>query len=77
MPEDFSLAILDSGYSNDTLCLEWPKHFKHHSSLRQAGKYRMLIAGSYGSHCTLEIIDFGERHKIIAFSLLPHTTHLL
>jgi hypothetical protein len=75
MPEDFSLAVSESGYSNDYLCLEWLKHFKHHRSKRQAGEYRMLIIDGYRSHCTLEFIDFCERHKIIPFCLPPHTTH--
>jgi hypothetical protein len=32
MPEDYSLAVSDSGYSNDELCLHWVKHFNLHSA---------------------------------------------
>jgi hypothetical protein len=77
MPEDFSLAVSDSGYTNDQLCLQWLKHFERESARQQVGEYRMLILDGYGSHLTLDFISFCEEHKIVPFRLPPHTTHML
>jgi hypothetical protein len=77
MPDDFSLAVSDSGYTNDELCSHWLKHSKHHSAKRQKGGYRLLIMNGYDSHCTLDFIQYCHSHKIIPFCLPPHTTHLL
>jgi transposase len=77
MPEDFSLAVSDTGYSNDELCLEWIKHFDRHTSSRQKGVYRMLIMDGYGSHVTLDFIRYCEEHKIIPFYLPPHSRRCL
>jgi hypothetical protein len=77
LPEDFGLAVSDSGYLNDDLCMQWLKHFEYHSAKRQVGEYRMLIIDGYGSHCTLDFICFCEEHKIVPFCLPSHTTHLL
>ncbi len=32
---------------------------------------------SYGSHCTLDFVQYCHSHKIITFCLPPHATHLL
>ncbi len=77
IPEDFSIAVSDTGYSNDGLLLHWWKHFERHSAKRQVGEYRMLLMDSFESHCTLDFIDFCEQHKIVPFCIPPHSTQLL
>ncbi len=77
LPANFSLAVSDSGYANDEISLHWLEHFEHHSALRQQGEYRLLIFDGYGSHLTVEFIQFCDTHKIIPFCLPPHTAHIL
>ncbi len=77
LPDDYSLAVSDSCYSIDQLWLHWLKRFDRHSATRQVGEYRMLIMDGYGSHCTVDFIDYCEKNKIIRFCLPSHTTLLL
>jgi len=77
LEDDVLLAVSESGYSNDLLCLEWLKHFERFSALRQVGVYRLLLLDGYGSHCTRDFISFCNQQNIIPFCLPPHTTHLI
>ncbi len=77
MLDDYSLAVSDSGYSNDALCFHWLKHFDTHSARSQVGEYCMLIMDGCGSHCTLDFNDYCEQHKIVSFCLPLHSTQLL
>jgi len=71
------LAVSESAYSNDLLCLEWLKHLERFSAVRQVGVYRLLLLDGFGSHCTCKFIAFCDRNKIIPFCLPPHSTHLI
>ena len=71
------LSTAETGYSNDWLSIEWLKHFDKHSSKSQKGAYRLLMMDGYGSHHTIEFIEYCNEAKIIPFGLPPHTTHLL
>ena len=71
-----SLAVSDSGYSNDVLAYEWLVHFELHSRGTLRGRYRLLIMDGYGSHLTYKFWDFARNHKIILFRLPAHSTHL-
>jgi hypothetical protein len=53
LPDNYAVSLSSSGYANNTLSLEWLKHFVHHTSKPQVGAWRLLIFDSYGSHCTL------------------------
>ncbi len=77
MPGEFTLATSDSGYTNDELSFGWLRHFERHSREGQVGEYRLLLLDGFGSHCTLEFVQFCEDHKILPFCLPPHTTHFL
>ena len=77
LEDDVLLAVSDTGYSNDTLCLEWLYHFDKFSARRMVGAYRLLLLDGHGSHCTREFISFCDEKLIIPFCLPPHTTHLL
>ncbi len=77
MPGKLTLATSDTGYANDELSFAWLRHFEHHSKEEQVGEYRLLLLDGFGSHCTLEFVQFCEDHKILPFCLPPHTTHFL
>ena len=77
LPDDYLIGTSPSGYSNDTLSIDWLKHFDNWSTKRQCGVYRLLIFDSYGSHLTKEFVDYCDERKIIPFSLPPHTSHNL
>jgi len=49
LEDDVLLAVSESGYSNDLLCLEWLKHFERFSAVRQVGVYRFLLQDGFGS----------------------------
>ena len=69
------LSTSDSGYSNDVLALQWLVHYDHFSKKTQVGAWRMLILDGYGSHLTLEFLDYATEHNIVLFRLPPHSTH--
>ena len=76
LDEDISLAVSDSGYSNDYLEYKWLVHFELHSRGTQRGVYRLLIMDGYGSHLTYKFWAFARDHKIVLFRLPAHSTHL-
>ena len=75
--EDVVLSTAETGYSNDWLSLKWLKHFDTHSIKTRKGAYRLLLMDGYGSHHTIEFIEYCNEAKIIPFGLPAHTTHLL
>lgn len=77
MGEDFLIAVSESGYSNDELCLHWIKHVEKYTRATQKGEYRLLIIDGHASHCTREFIQYCDNHKIIPLRLPSHSTHLL
>jgi hypothetical protein len=77
MPRKFTLATSDTDYANNELSFAWLRHFEQHSREGQVGEYRFLLLDSFGSHCTLDFVQFCEDHKILLFCLPPHTTHFL
>jgi len=77
IPDDYLVGLSETGYSNDELTIKWLKHFEKYSSKRQVGITWLLLLDGFGSHCTKEFIDFCDAHKIVAFCLPPHTSHLL
>ncbi len=74
---DILFAVSNSGCTNNEITLEWLHHFDQHSSMRQAGAWRLLILDGYGSHCTFEFINYCNSHRIVPFCLPPHATHLM
>ncbi len=77
MPGKFTLATSETGYANDELSFAWLQHFERHSREGQVGEYRLLLLDGFGSHCTLDFVQFCEDHKILPFCLPPHTTYFL
>ena len=77
MPDDYLIGISELGYINDTLFIEWIKHFDHCTRDHTFGAWRLLIFDGYGSHCIKEFIDYCDDNKIVPFSLSPHSSQHL
>jgi len=77
VPDDYLIAVSESGYTNDELSLEWLKHFNKWSAKSQKGRWRLLIFDGFGSHSTKEFLDYADEHQIVCFTLPPHTSHNL
>ena len=77
LEEDTLISMLNSGFSNNQLSLEWIKHFEVHSTKSQTGAHQLLLLDGYRSHCTWEFLDHCDKNHITPFCLLPHTMHLL
>jgi hypothetical protein len=71
------LEVSDNGWTNNTLGLEWIKHFNKHTRDRVVGTYRLLILDGHGSYLTPEFEAFCKENRIITLCMPPHTSHLL
>ena len=74
IPDEYKIALSSSSYAKDCISIEWVKHFEQHSARRHQGAWRLLIFDGYGSHCTLEFLEFCDKHKIVCFTLPPHSS---
>jgi hypothetical protein len=50
IPRNWKLSVSENGWTNNTLGLEWLKHFDAHTKTRQVGVYRLLILDGHESH---------------------------
>ena len=71
------LAMLELGYSNNKLSLEWIKHFYKFNCQSQTNCTWLLLLDGYISHCTFKFLEHCNSNNIIVFCLPSHTTHLL
>ncbi|KAF1924141.1 CENP-B protein, partial [Didymella exigua CBS 183.55] len=62
---------------NNTLGLEWLKHFNAHTKTRQVGGRTLLIINGHKSHCLVAFQDLCREKKIITLCMPPHSSHLL
>jgi hypothetical protein len=74
---DTTLTVSLTGYSNDELSLAWIQHFQKHTANKTVSKKRLLILDDYGSHHTIQFINYYISKDIIPFGLPPYTTHIL
>ena len=74
---DMAIALSDTGYTNDQLSFKWLHHFDQHIRKTTVGAKRLLLLNGYGSHHTLEFINYCDENGIIPFAFPPHTTHIL
>jgi hypothetical protein len=77
LPPDWAVAVSDNGWTNDSLGLEWVKHFNRQTQSRTSGAYRLLILDGHSSHATPEFDHFCTENKIITLCMPPYTSHLL
>jgi hypothetical protein len=78
LPYDWTIAVSDNGWTNDSLGLNWLTDvFEKHTKDRTKGVYRLLILDGHGSHSTPEFDLFCSEHSIITLCMPPHSSHLL
>ncbi|KAF2187426.1 DDE-domain-containing protein, partial [Zopfia rhizophila CBS 207.26] len=69
-------ACSESGYTDSYISLQWLKRiFDPETKERADGKPRVLICDGFGSHETLEVLEFCLENKIILCRLASHTSH--
>lgn len=77
LPDDYLIAVSESGYSNGKLALDWLQHFNKQTEKRRKGAWRLLLVDGHGSRETREFVKYAEDHMIQIFALPSHTTHIL
>ena len=71
-------AYSDSGYADFHISLQWLKLvFDPQTNERANGKPRVLICDGFGTHESLEILEFCFENNIILCRLPSHTSHKL
>jgi hypothetical protein len=71
-------ACSDTGYTDSYISLQWLKRiFDLETKERAKGKPRVLICDGFGTHETLEVLEFCFANNIILCRLPSHTSHKL
>jgi len=71
-------ACSESGYTDSKISLEWLKHiFDPQTKERANEKPRVLICDGFGTHGTLEILEYCFENNVILCRLPSHTSHKL
>jgi hypothetical protein len=77
IPRHWKLSVSENGWTNNTLGLEWLKHFDRHTKSGQVGAYRLLILDGHESHLNQEFKDYCLENKILTLCMPPHSSHIL
>ena len=77
IPRDWKLSVSENGWTNNTLGLEWLKHFDAHTKARQRGGYRLLILDGHESHVSQDFKDYCLEQKILTLCMPSHSSHIL
>jgi hypothetical protein len=71
-------ACNESGYTDSNISLQWLKRvFDPETKERANGRSRVLILDGFGTHETLEILEYCFANNIILCRLPSHTSHKL
>jgi hypothetical protein len=71
-------AVSPSGWTNDDAGLGWLEQVFNRFTKRKAkGKHRLLIVDGHGSHLTMAVVSFCDRHRIMIAVYPLHSTHTL
>jgi hypothetical protein len=71
-------ACSESGSTNSKISLEWLKRiFDPQTRERANQRPRVLICDGFGSHITLEVLEYCFEHRITLCQLPSHTSHKL
>jgi hypothetical protein len=71
-------ACSESGYTDSYISLEWLKRiFDPETKDRANGRPRVLIYGGFGTHETVEILEYRLENNIILCRLPSRTSHKL
>ena len=75
---EWQYACSESGYTDSKISLEWLKRiFDPQTKERANQKPRVLICDGFGTHETLEILEYCFENNIILCRLPSHTSHKL
>jgi hypothetical protein len=67
-----------SGWSNNRISLGWLKQVFDRCTKEKAQRsHRLLIVNGYGSHLTMNFINYCDRNRILLAIFPPHSTHTL
>jgi hypothetical protein len=77
LPQDWTIAISENGWTTNELGFDWLKHFDRHTKTRTIGTYRMLIIDGHGSHNSTEFTQYCRDQKIVTLCMPAHSSHLL
>ena len=77
MPTNWRLAISETGWTNDTISLDWIKHFHQHTEHVRKSKWRLLIFDGHSSHMTADFKEFCLQNNILTLCIPPHSSHIL
>ncbi|KAB2106160.1 hypothetical protein AG0111_0g6188 [Alternaria gaisen] len=71
-------GVSENGYNDSKISLEWlMRVFDVETRARANGKPRVLICDGFGTHETLEVLEFCFENNIILCRLPSHTSHKL
>jgi hypothetical protein len=77
LPSDYTLVPTPTGWITNTAAFQWLHAFHECTKNRVSrGGFRLLLMDNHGSHLTHEFLQFCDRHHIIAYCFIPHTTHI-
>jgi hypothetical protein len=69
-------GFFEKGYNNSKISLEWlTRVFDPQSKAIANGRPRMLISDGFGTHETVEVLEFSFAHNNILCRLPSHTSH--
>jgi hypothetical protein len=74
---NWKFSVSENGWTNNTLSLEWFKHFGKHTKVCQVEGYRLLILDDYGSHLNHDSKDYCLEHKVPTLCMALHLVHIL
>jgi hypothetical protein len=77
LPQDWNIAVSESGWTTNELGLQWLKHFDEHTKKRVVGTHRLLAIDGHESHNSLAFQQYCKENKIITICMPPHSLHLL
>ena len=58
LPKDLKVMLSENGWTNNSVGLQWIKHFDEFTRSRTTGTYRLLILDSHDNHTTPEFDRF-------------------
>lgn len=77
VPKDWTVAISETGWTNNQLGLIWLKDVFEPNTRNTTGAKRLLIMDGHSSHCTEPFERYAREHNIILLWLPSHSSHIL
>ena len=75
-PPEWAIDLSENGWTNNSIGLDWIKHFDTYTRTRTTGRKRLLVLDGHESH-SAEFEDYCKENNIIKLCMPPHSSHLL